>query len=273
MRAEALLRRWPEFPLPYLDGRSLRAAAADPGARVRVLAQILLREVEVAAMNIPEIDFNGLRHELGLAVPEPIDPAGVDVDQLFAARLLRLQLDKVASPQLLRVFRRSYQLRLHTVARRAGLILVERADLAAVRDVIGVYEALVGLADDSDEALRYVVEGRKFAAEHGLSVAPWLILELPLRFERGESAIFRQLVATIKQRYLQEPGIAAAFMETLYRLGLVNSEGRFVASTAPTLAQDATAADDESSAGRLWTPDQDQPVASASKLWVPPGAE
>jgi len=271
--ADAVLRRWPEVPTPFLDGRSLRAAAADPGARVRVLALILLREVEFAAMNIPEIDFNGLRRELGLAVPEPIDPAGVDVDQLPAARLLRLPLDRLATPQLLRLFRRSCQLGLQTVARRAALILIERTDLDAVRDTIRAYQLLARLAENTDEALRYLAEGRKFAAEHGLSVAPWLIQELALRFERGESAIFQKLFATIQQRYLHEPGIAEALLEMLYHLGLVDSKGRSVASTAPTLAQAATADDDESSAGRLWTPDQDQPVASASKLWVPPGAQ
>ncbi len=70
----AVLHEWPDLPLGVLEGRTPRAAAADPAFRVRLLAAVMVLELFWPRHARP-FDFDELRAELGLPVPAPIDPA------------------------------------------------------------------------------------------------------------------------------------------------------------------------------------------------------
>ncbi|MHC4403755.1 MAG: hypothetical protein ACYTG0_29205, partial [Planctomycetota bacterium] len=69
----AVLRIWLKSPLALLDGKSPEEAAGDAAYRVRLLAAVSVLEFWLEQLG-SRFDLNRLREQLGLPVPEPIDP-------------------------------------------------------------------------------------------------------------------------------------------------------------------------------------------------------
>ena len=127
---------------------------------------------------------------------------------------------------------------------------------------LSAYRLLVRYATNSDEALRLIDEARKLAEANKQSSAPWDLMELSFRIQRGEAPAVMQLIDHLQRQHGREPGVAQALVQLLVQTGLVGPDGRLNIGAAPAAATADT--------GKLWTPDAPQAGGEKkSSLWLP----
>ena len=108
-----------EIPFGPLGGRSLREAAADPAAQIKVLA--LISVVQAALGHLAgHCDFDQLRSELGLPSLPRIVVDRTEFDPLALPDYLRLDFDALPEPLLPVVFARSMVMGMPEAAMRAA---------------------------------------------------------------------------------------------------------------------------------------------------------
>jgi hypothetical protein len=281
-RTLSLLSIWPNLPMGVLDGKTPRAAVADPAGQIRVQAIILQMDL-VEPVENP--DYNKLRRSLGLPLLETIDPAGVRVELLSPAKQTRLDVAKMSDEQLVAVYRRAVVTAAPRLLRRIGQEIVSRPSLDSHKEIDKgeVYDILARMAVDPGEAVGYLVKAQEIAKAKGRSPARYLLAELPYRLQRGEEQESRRILNLLSTRHAKEPGVQEALLNLLAQLGLVRvdpatgrpiimmpSGGVPAGATAALDAGVPAAAPAPHSA--LWTPDQvvGAPAAeSKSKLWIP----
>jgi hypothetical protein len=269
---EALLEKWPQLPLGVLGGKSPHEAAADRANHVRLLAAILLLEHWTERSPV-EFDFNELRGRLGLPVLGPIDPGQVQVDSVPLVRLSRLIGEKLSDDELLLAFRRAMLFSATEALRKFARAIVDRPTFADRPERFQAYSVLAQTAENSEQALAHVAEGRSAALAAGRSCASWDLLELSFLFVRGDARAAMQLVQHIQQRHIQERGVAQALTQMLVEVGILRPDGT---PAVPTTRQEAAAAamqmqEPAAEPGRLWTPGSEPPppVGGGGKLWTP----
>jgi len=269
-RAEVMLNRWPELSLKTLDGKTPREAATDPKLKVPTLAAILLLELG-SEQNGGDFDFNELRKSLGLPTRDTIDPAGIDALKISIVKIPLLDVAKVSDEDLLMLYRRVVLKHASEAIRHLAKEVLHRSSLNGKVDKNETYDLLIRTAVDAGDALNYVADAKKTAAEAGESPARWLLAELSIRLSTADTAECQKLVQTIQTRYMQEPGVAQGLYEILVSYGIISPEGTPAGprpgSRPPMPAAAATA----EPSSKLWTPDA--PAAASggekSKLWVP----
>jgi hypothetical protein len=264
--SHVLLQQWPTMPLGLFDGKSPRDAAAEPACRIRLMAAILLIEFWTEQTG-ETFDFNTLRHELGLAPLEPIDPQKVDVDQLPLGRLARLEVEKLDDEALLRVYHRAMSFRAAAALEKLSHAMADRPALANRREMIPAYRYLAETAHDASQALDYIERGRKVTLDTNDSCASWDFLEVSVRLERGEVDQFRRLVNHIQSQHIREPGVAQALQRMLVELGIIRPDGAPAPAQEPSIV--VPGAEGGEGAGKLWTPDSPGPTGQQSKIWTP----
>jgi hypothetical protein len=268
---EVFLNRWPASPLGVLDGKSPQEAAAEPQYRVTLLAAILLVEFW-AEHHGTGFDFNLLRTRLGLPTLDAIDPEKTDLVSLPVGRLARVTVEKLPDEGLLRGFRRAMALGELSALRKFGRALADRPKFTDRENRLQILSLLARIEDEPDRALTYVNEGRKLAEEGGQSSAPWDLMELSMRFARGDEAGVQRLFNHLNAQHIREPGVAAALHNWLVQIGAIGPDGMPAERMSPPpQAGPALDVPTEPAAEPtpLWTPGGQQATGEKPKLWMP----
>jgi len=264
-----LSERWPDLPLPSLDGRTPREVAADPAYQIRVLASILLLEMATTADGT-QFDFNSLRQNLGLPTRDPIDPATVDVSQIPLVRLTLLPPQQLTDDDLLDCYERADHFGMVSAIRGLAREAIARESLDKRIDKAAAHHWLARTAKDLEEATDHLQAARQAARAQGQSPAPWLLAELAMQLQYQNLERCQSLFEELRTKYIREPGVAESLFSILNRFGLIGEDGMPAVGPAPSAAEVGEPA---ASTSQLWTPGQAGPASGEkSKLWVP-GAE
>ncbi|MDA1054925.1 MAG: hypothetical protein O3C40_31260 [Planctomycetota bacterium] len=269
-RREVMLNRWPELTLKTLGGKTPREAAGDPAGKIATLAAILLLELG-NDQNGSEFDFNELRQALNLPTRDTIDPAGIEALKISIVQIPLLDVAKLSDEDLLMLYRRVVLKHASESIRHLAKEVLHRGSLNGKVDKNETYDLLIRTAVDVDDALSYVADAKKTAADAGVSPARWLLAELSIRLSRADTAECQKLVQTIQTRHMQEPGVAQGLYEILVSYGIISPEGTPAGPRPGAPPAMAAAAATAEPASKLWTPDAQTAEAGGekSKLWIP----
>lgn len=270
----AVLQQWPDHHIGLLEGRTPREAAADPNGQIKILAAILVLEHWMEASG-ESFDFNRLRASLGLPTLGPIDPTREPVDRLPLARLPRVEVEKLTDEALLPAYHRVVAFRVLPAIAKYAQALVDRPQAGRPEERETAYRLLAQRARDPERALDYLDRGRKEAVAAGRSCAPFDLMELPVRLERGQAPELGHLVNHLQRVHIREPGVAEALTQFLVEIGAIRPDG-----TAAIPMRAAPGAEEQggivvpggpgAEAGKIWTPDSETGGgAKSGKLWTP----
>jgi hypothetical protein len=260
-----MMNRWPEHPLGVLGGRSLRQAAEDSAARVKVLAVILVMQ-QWSGRSPAEFDFNELRARLGLPTMGAIEPQPGEVRTLPLVRLARIDFEKLSDDDLLFAFHRAGMYHAWDAARRFARAIIDRPSFARRAERMEAYRILAQSATSLEEGIASIDEGRRDALSAGQSCAVWDLLELSFRFGHGDVEQAMRLMRHIESRHIEEQGVAQTLTQMLINFGLLNPDGTPVAPAGHRAAAEIAQTGPEPA--KLWTPGSES-SGSGGKLWTP----
>jgi len=236
-RREAILERWTTAPRGALDGKSPREAVGDPALRIALMASALI--IEQAAVDPNELSlFAELRRQLELPQPERCDPTAVDLEHLPLVRVAHMDLPKIQDKPLARLMDRSVLMGANLATLLLARELVGRSEVADDVDLSRAFRQLIRLELDLSRAYDWIAKARQWAQSKNQSEAEWAIQELELSIERGDARNLQRVLNEIRDRYVEEPGVAEATYQILYQAGLVapRSEVGELPSQGPALA-------------------------------------
>jgi hypothetical protein len=262
----ALLQRWPQLKLGILGGKSPGEVAAQPACRVKLLAAVMLLSIWSEG-GLGGFDFNQLRSQLELPTLLPIDPRQTPWEGLPLVRLSRVMVEELGDEALLLGYRRAVAFHVTAALRKFARAVIARPSLAGRGEQLRAYRTLAESAEDPEQALQYVDQGRKAAEAAGQSSASWDLWELSLRFGLGDVSGAVRLVEHVQGQHVREPGVAEALTRILVQVGLLHPDGTPAVPHRPPQALHPA---DElpTEPGKLWTPDSQQP-GGKGKIWVP----
>lgn len=261
---EALLNRWPQLELGIFDGRSARQAADEEAWQVKLSAAVMV--LELWQEQAPDtFDFDELRRELRLPVPEPIDPRQSPVETLPLVRLARVAVERADDESLRMGFRRATAFGATAAQRKFGLALVERPAFAGSEEQSAACASLARTETDPARALDYIQRGRGAAVSAGRSCASWDLMELTFRYGQRQGEEVSRLINHLQGQHIREPGVAEALTQWLVEVGAIHPDGTPAVPQPTPAAAEAQPADDP---GKLWTPDSQQP-GGEKKIWTP----
>jgi hypothetical protein len=255
--------------LGVLGGKTPQEAAGDPALRTRLLAAILLVEAWADAA-FCGFDFNQLRARLGLPTLEAIDPDGLKIEDVPATRLGRLVVEKLADADVVTCYQRIVGLGDMPAVTKFARAIAERPSFEKRPERLRAYASLVRAAEDSDQALTYIDQGRTAAEAAGESSARWDMMELSVRFRRGEGDVAMRLLRHIESQHGREPGVAEAIQQMLIEFGILRPDGTpaYAAQRPPHGPAPATAAAADEP-DKLWLPDSQRPAGEKPQIWTP----
>ena len=262
---DTLLNRWPDHPLGVLGGRTLRQAAGDPAARVKVLAAILVMQ-QWSDRSLAEFDFNELRSQFGLPTLGPIEPPPGQLATMPLIRLARVIVEHLSDDDLVLAFHRAGLYHAWDAARKFARAVIDRPSFAGRPERMEAYRLLAQSATTLEEGLASIDEGRQDALSAGQSCAVWDLLELSFRFGHGDVEQAMRLMQHIETRHMEEQGVAQTLTQMLINVGLLNPDGTPVAAAGPRRA--AESAPPAAEPSKLWTPGSES-SGSGGKLWTP----
>lgn len=265
----AMLERWPQMRLGFLDGKTPTDAAQEPAYQTKLLAAILVVETLAVQARKP-FDFNRLREKLGLPILGPIDPTNLEVAEISLVRLGRLEVEKMTNEQIESAYVRAllYSMTKESVLFGKRLLDLPGIDLRRRQHILLV---LAQQAESSDEALEFIDRGSLEAEGNQISTAPWKLTELKIRIARQEKDEVLRLIRDLEGSYSKDPSIMNALAQILYESGLLTPP-------EPSMEQMAQMQEEaaEEVGGGIWTPDggssssgDETSGGGPSKLWVP----
>jgi tetratricopeptide (TPR) repeat protein len=273
----AITERWPEVLRPGLGGKTPLEAAADPELRIPLMAAVLVLEQgsnnrgDAASVAV-------LRDKLGLPQPEPIDGAAESVAALPLVRVSRLGMESVTDDDLVQLYRRSILLAARSATTLVAQEAVRRPSVATYIPPAEAYRRLIAAEDDDQRALALIDEARQHAESAGESTAKWDLAELELHIDSGNGERAQAMFATIEQKHLDDPQVAAAVYRLLYETGVISPDElmsqpplhQHAEPHAPAIAGAVAAATPPESSNVIWTPGSDRPAGGKkSSLWTP----
>ncbi|MGE3241303.1 MAG: hypothetical protein AB7I57_09565, partial [Pirellulales bacterium] len=274
-RHVAISDRWPEVPRPGLGGKTPREAAADPQLRIPLMAAVLILE-QGSNNRGDEASVAVLRDKLGLPQPDSIEGSSESVAALPLVRVPRLIMETVNDNDLVQLYRRAVLLAARAAIPIVAQEAVRRPSMAEKIPATEAYRRLIAAEDDDERALELIDEARRHAEAAGESTAQWDLAELELHIEHGDGERAQAMLATIEQKHLDDPQVAAAVYRLLYETGVISPEEMMGPpqhahqhhhhAEAPAVA----AAAPQAASSRIWTPDSDRPAGGKkSSLWTP----
>lgn len=274
-RRHNLLELWTKVAQPALDGKTPLDVVGDRRYGRKLSALVL--NLELAELGSPGGSHAAeLRRVLGLAEPESLDPRGLQIGDVPAARLPRLPYAKLSTDQLVECWHYVTAYGLLQLVERVGNDLLGRGDLDGKLDQLEILHELAEAAPSSDAALDYIDRARKLATTRKQSSAPFDLDELALRLERMEPDAAMKLIEHIARDHGREPGVDAALTRVLVNAGAITPDGRIVlrapAGTKPSQPSIITAdAGAGAEPGKIWTPDGDSGSSGERRpaIWTP----
>jgi hypothetical protein len=211
-----------------------------------------------------------------LPQPEPIHGTSEGVAALSLVRVPRLAMESVTDDDLVQLYRRAILLAARSAIPIVAQEAVRRPSIAEKIPPAEAYRRLIAAEDDDERALMLIDEARRQAETAGESTAQWDLAELELHIDHGDGERAQAMLATIEQKHLDDPQVAAAVYRLLYETGVISPEEMM---GQPQHAQahhhhhaeaPAVAAAPQASSSRIWTPDSDRPAGGKkSSLWTP----
>ena len=133
------------------------------------------------------------------------------------------------------------------------------------------YRQLIRLEPNYQKAQQWAEKARVWSKQQQSSLAEWVLLELELSIQRGDSTKVQKMLGEIRANHLDEPGVAESTYRLLHAAGLIASpDGQPAANPthleAPPVASEPSA---------IWTPGNDlSPPATEqdekqSAIWTP----
>ena len=272
-RQQALLATWPGLPLKVFNGVTASEAAADAEGRLKVLAAIMLLEIDIQTTDA-DFHLNDLREKLSLPKLEMLSADGLDLSQVSEVQMGRLPMDQLADDDLLAVYTRSALYGAVKALKSSATEVMKRSDqLKEKIDLAGVLGTLAELQGSNTEKLELLGKAQQAAVDQGRSPAVWLLRALPLQLTSGDSTAATETINQIQRDHINEPGVADQFYGLLMQLGILRPDGT---PATPAAAGQPSAA--SGAGGGLWTPDNpnpppagetDQQDSDKPGLWVP----
>ena len=268
-RQQALLETWPTLSLKMFGDATASEAAADMDGRLKVLAAIMLLEIDIQN-NEPEFSLDDLREKLSLPRSEMLSLDGLDLKQVSEVQLGRLPMDQLNDQDLLTVYTRSALYGAARALKSSACEVVGRPALSDKIDLAGIFGTLADLEEATAEKLKYLDQAQEAAVAQGHSPAMWLLRALPIHLTSGDSATATDIINRIQQNHINEPGVADQFYGMLMQLGILRPDG--------TPAMQAPPAAAGGGGGQIWTPGDpnpppanqpDQQEPDKPGLWVP----
>jgi hypothetical protein len=294
MEADRLVTRvWPETPESYLDGKSLREAAADARLRVPVRAALLRNDV-AALQRSDRGAVLQIRDRLGIP-PEPeINPSQASIADIPLGRLHRVPPAQLDDDRLVALFQRASEYEILGAARQAALVLVERPALLRRPDVgpLAPYSELaLGEADEGrgSQALEWIGKGRQADPDsRGPTAADWDVLELRIRSRTEPPESWVPRLAVAMERFGDDETSMSKLLQFLVSTGLVRlmphpeqpggmlMDNRplmsLLAEYGPRITTATGGLGVSASQGGIWTPDMGTPAAGTTTkggIWTP----
>ncbi len=263
------LEEFPQRGLPYLEGKSPQEAAGFSACHAKVLALLSLLDQWIVRSGI-RFDTARLRERLGLPAPAAIDPDQKPLEKVPLVRLARVALEKLSDESLLMGFHRTLAFGARQAVRKFAAEVVHRTSLSGNEEQQHALMVLARSEENWDQAYQYLERGRNASKAAGKSCAPWDLLELPARLQRGEGERAVQLIQHVQRDHGKEHGVADALVDLLMRFGILRPDG----TAALPMAQEAepgivVPGQEGAQPGKLWTPDSQTPSGEKSSLWTP----
>ncbi|MFP6620297.1 MAG: hypothetical protein VB877_13195 [Pirellulaceae bacterium] len=267
-RQQALLETWPTLSLKMFGDITASEAAADMDGRLKVLAAIMLLEIDIQN-NEPEFSLDDLREKLSLPRSEMLSVDGLDLGQVSEVQLGRLPMDQLNDQDLLTVYTRSALYGAGRALKASAREVVGRTGLSDKIDLAGIYGTLADLEEATAEKLQYLDKAQEAAVAQGRSPAMWLLRALPIHLTSGDSTTATDIINRIQQNHINEPGVADQFYGMLMQLGILRPDGTPAMQAPPDAA---------GGSGKIWTPGDPNPPAASEPdqqepdkpgLWVP----
>jgi hypothetical protein len=265
----SIVERWPELPLPGLRGKTPREAAKNDELRIPLSAAVLI--LELGILHTSERGaIDELRASLGLAAPEPIDPASTEAAMLPIVRVTRLQAEKASDDDLVSLYRRAMLIGAVAATVHLAQEIIRRPSLADRVPPRDAYRRMIAAETDPERELALINEARSRSIAAGEPTIAWDLAELEAYIESGSPDEANATLHRINREHPNNPDVAAALYRLLYRLGAIRpsdlaEEGEPDEAMTPM----AVGAAAEPPAGRIWTPDSDRPSGGKSPLWTP----
>lgn len=264
-RRARVLDVWTQLPLAVLEGKTPRQVAADPAYRVRLLAAILLLELQ-GDSDSWEVDFNELRNTLGLPPAVEFDGANLDVNAVPLHRLARLRLDNLSDKDLIATYERAVTFHVIAAVRRLSSAILAREDLEDRVPRSLVYTNLARLAATPESIIDNLRKAAAAAAAAGKSTVDWLLMEIEICLRFGLFGNLSEPMQKIRPHF-HEPGVVDQLMSMFAARGLVTEDGKLL---LPQLAPEEPPAATPAPASPIWTPETAaQATSSSGKLWLP----
>ncbi len=266
--ARQQMQDWPTKRSIAYGDTTLAEAAADPQLRIRAMAFMLRCEIDVALAEDDTL-FADLRATLGLPVPGPIDPEGLDMLELSIERFHRLEVEKLTPEQLqnatVRVLQNEYSSAVRPVIREA----IRRYEETPLPRLDFLYSKLAAHESDPELARELLEKAQAAAIELKVSCSIWDIQlvynRMFLEDHEGTERAMRHLI----QEHGEEPEVQEFMAKMMQYAGAQRGPAGTAAAPAETPA--------DQPAG-LWVPGQENPPAAqptspesgaGSKLWIP----
>lgn len=208
---------WPDTPLPELLGKSPRAALGSPEGRRRVEALVVEGE---ATSRRPDAAaaWRRLRATLGLAPAGPVR-AAKPVEEVPPMRWHRVELDDLEEGELRALFLMAVDAGFDLAAERAAGAILARPGIAAEDrwEALGFLEER---AEGSVRKLELLAELRTVAAELKANDGMLDVLELRLRFQRGDQTDTMRLLEHLQRDHARDPRVMEAVAGVLMEAGI-----------------------------------------------------
>ena len=155
----AIFNVWPDLPQPALAGNTPREIAKkDRESRSLQAAVLVLETSHATAGEI--IDFNRLREELQLPLPQPISPEGTDPDRIPMVRMHRVTVDAMSDEWLLHAYRRAAMLAATSVLAQLAPEVINRESMGGTVDKAEACGLLAGGSPTSEQAIEWLTKAR-----------------------------------------------------------------------------------------------------------------
>ncbi len=259
----------PGVPFHSLQGRNLREAAGDPGLLKNAAAIVLMIEQGADSLSTDVFDFDQLREQLNLPVPQSVDLETRHFDELSPVQMQRVDFARVSDELLIKAYVLASSCGNLRVLRATGPIILQRPEMEKMIRFELIYVVMARLTPDTDQALELMQKARKHALAADRSIGGLLIDELELRLERNRPDGCQELLRVLQAHHLKDPQNQYRLAAVLQRFGIMGADGR--------MRSDAGEADEPVAAaaavGELWTPGEAGPAETESEgksgLWLP----
>ena len=272
-RREAILDRWPKVSRGPFGGKSLEEAAKDESLRIPLLSSVLI--LEQSTSDPEELGlFEELRAQYDIPHAQEIDPKSIDLQTVPLVRVPRLKLSEVDTDELLNLQERAVLIGANLATLLISLELVERENLPEDVDLSPAYRRLIRLIPDPQKAFSWIERARAWSKSREESESTWALLELETAIQTGEGSRVQIALNELRDRHMEEPGVAEETYRLLYAAGLIDPN-QMASQPAPGVAEPIGAATASAESQAIWTPGADSPSSLPASdddkpaIWTP----